>query len=199
MTDSDMQPTVLLVTGPPGTGKTTLISALLPQLAARGISLPVFTKDGFKETLFDALGCGDRAWSSRLGKASTFLLWHVLEQELAAGRSCLLESNFHAELATPELAALRERQPFSLIQLLCRTQSDVLLARLRHRTEIRARHPGHLDAEWTPALRAETIPWRAEPLGLESATLDVDTTDWEQVDLDDLTARIAALWRCKES
>jgi predicted kinase len=194
MTQYEIHPTVLLVTGPPGTGKTTLIAHLLPRLAAAGIALPVFTKDGFKETLFDALGCADRAWSSRLGKASTLLLWHVLEQELAAGRSCLLESNFHAGLATPELGALRERRPFALVQLLCRTEPAVLVERLRRRTENRERHPGHLDQEWTPALRPETVPWRAEPLALQGATLEVDTTAWDKVDLDGIATQIVALW-----
>ena len=198
MGQSAEYPTVLLVTGPPGTGKTTLIARLLPRLAAVGITLPVFTKDGFKESLFESLGCGDRTWSARLGMASTILLWHVLEQELAAGRSCLLESNFRSDLATPELTELRKQRPFALIQLLCSTEPAVLVERLRYRTEIRARHPGHLDPEWVPALQPETVAWRAEPLGLESDTLDVDTTDWAAVDVDGIARRISALWSDRE-
>jgi predicted kinase len=192
MAHSAIGPTVILITGAPGTGKTTLVSALLPRLAAAGIALPVFTKDGFKESLFESLGCEDRAWSARLGKASTLLLWHVLEQELAAGRSCLLESNFHSRLATPELAALRARRPFTLLQLVCRTEPEVLITRLRRRT---GRHPGHLDPEWVPTLRAETLPWRSEPLALESEILEVDTTDWAKVDVEGITAWIAARYR----
>jgi catechol 2,3-dioxygenase-like lactoylglutathione lyase family enzyme/predicted kinase len=185
-------PAVLLVTGPPGTGKSTLIARLLPRLAAAGHALPVFTKDDFKETLFETLGAGDRDWSGRLGRASMALLRHVLAQELAAGRSCLVEANFHASLATPEFAALRARQPFALLQLLCSTRPQVLLERLRRRTDLRERHPGHLDPEWIPALRAETLAWRAEPLALESETLEVDTTDWEALNLDAITARVVA-------
>ena len=183
-------PTIILVAGPAGTGKTTLIRTLLPRLAAAGIRLPVFTKDGFKETLFDTLGTGDLAWSKRLSHASMALLTQALATELAAGRSCLVEANFRADLATAELAALRAQYPFALVQILCRTAPAVLVERLRRRADSGERHPGHLDADWAPALTPETVPWRTEPLGLEGAVVEVDTTVWEAVDIDGIAVKI---------
>jgi tRNA uridine 5-carbamoylmethylation protein Kti12 len=49
--------TLVLVTGPPTSGKTTLARPL-----AHHLDLPLLGKDAIKEALFDTLGTGDRAW-----------------------------------------------------------------------------------------------------------------------------------------
>jgi len=61
--------TLVLVTGPPASGKTSLAQPL-----ARHLGLPLLGKDTIKEVLFDSLGTGDRAWSRRLGAASYAVL-----------------------------------------------------------------------------------------------------------------------------
>ena len=53
---------LVVVAGPPGTGKTTLAAKI-----AEDFRLPLITKDGIKESLFDSLGTGDREWSRKLG------------------------------------------------------------------------------------------------------------------------------------
>jgi predicted kinase len=51
-------PLVVVVTGPPASGKSTIARELADALAA-----PLIAKDPIKETLFDSLGTGDPAWS----------------------------------------------------------------------------------------------------------------------------------------
>ena len=62
-------PVLLLVSGPPVAGKTTLARRL-----AAEFGLPLINKDGIKELLFDTVGTHDYAWSQNLGRASIALL-----------------------------------------------------------------------------------------------------------------------------
>jgi adenylate kinase family enzyme len=56
---------LVVVTGPPAAGKTTIGRELSSQLR-----LPLISKDTIKEALFDELGFGDLEWSARLGGAT---------------------------------------------------------------------------------------------------------------------------------
>src|SRR5947209_19587077 len=123
---STPRPLVVFVSGPPASGKTTLGRRLSADLR-----LPYFSKDGFKELLFDELGWGDRAVSRRHGKAAYALLGHVSEACLRAGLSVLLESNFTAEYDGPRFRDLQERAPFDAVQVMCWARAEVRLARYR--------------------------------------------------------------------
>ncbi len=105
---------LVLVSGPPGAGKTTLGAKI-----ARALGVPFINKDGIKETLFDALGVQDRGWSRRLGAASAALLFHVIERQLAAGQSIVAESAFHAAFDAPRLRRLQEQYRFQTLEVHC--------------------------------------------------------------------------------
>jgi predicted kinase len=120
-------PSVVLVTGPPASGKTTLARAIAGELG-----WPLFAKDDIKETLFDTLGIGDREWSQRLGAASMELLAKLVREQLEAGRDVVAEANFRRPGELPECR---------VVQVFCDAPADVLLERIRGRT----RHPGHLE------------------------------------------------------
>ena len=92
------RPFVLIITGAPASGKTTLGR----QLAA-SLHLPFLSKDLFKESLFDSLGWQDRDWSRRLGGASMALLFRVRGALLEADQSVALESNFYVGGETSQL------------------------------------------------------------------------------------------------
>lgn len=178
-------PLLVIITGLPGTGKTTLGRRL-----AGDLGLPFIYKDGIKEILFDQLGWSDRAWSRTLGGATYALLYHFIEIELAARRSFMVESNFSREQATPPFQALRERHGFRPFQVLCRTAGPTLLARYRARNESGARHPGHVDHTVYKELPELIAAGGVEPLALDGPVWTVDTTDPAQIDYAGLLAAI---------
>jgi predicted kinase len=115
---------VVFVSGPPASGKT-----YVADLLAAHLSLPLIAKDRIKETLFDALGTGDTAWSRSLGRATFALLYAALERQLEAGRPVIVEANFDAIHAPAKLAELRRRYDFRPFEVHCTASLEVL----RHR------------------------------------------------------------------
>ena len=177
-------PLAVIVTGLPATGKTSIARRI-----ARVHSLPLLTKDEVKEILFERLGWGEREWSRRLGRASSAILLQFLRAHVAAGLPCIIESNFPPE-AAPELLALLREQPFRPFQVVCRTRGDELYRRFRARTG--RRHPGHGDEQLLEELKPQLLAARYEPLAIGGVLWELDTTDWQNLDLPSLHGAIKA-------
>jgi predicted kinase len=82
-------PLLVVMTGPPAAGKTTIARAVADRLG-----WPLVAKDPIKETLAEALDVRGRAASQRLGVATFDVLFHVLDELLRAGVSTVAEGNF---------------------------------------------------------------------------------------------------------
>ena len=97
-------PPMLIVSGAPAMGKTTLGKRI-----ASDFALPFLRRDGVKESLYDTIGAGDRDWSRQLGMASIRLLFYVLERLLEGGQGLVIESNFYDRYDTPRFEAVLAR------------------------------------------------------------------------------------------
>jgi predicted kinase len=181
----DRVPHVVLVTGLPASGKTTIARML-----AAALHLPLLSRDAFKETLFDTLGWSDRGWSRRLGGASWALLYQSLEMLVVAGCACIVEANFDPERDAPRLSDLAGRHPFIPVEVHCIADGETLVERFVSRAASIDRHPGHVDQTTIEEMRSMLLYGEQAPLNIGSAVLTVNTADVAAIDLDGLVSAV---------
>ena len=171
------EPLLVVVSGAPGTGKTTMGRRL-----AADLRIPYLGKDLIKESLFDSLGTKDREWSAKLGIASIELLFKLVESHLEAHQSLVAEMNFRKELEPGQVELLRKKYRFKAVEVHRKTDGQVLCSRLKQRGGSSERHPGHADAEMLEEIGEALRDGVFGPLALGGAVFEVDTTAFERVD-----------------
>jgi chloramphenicol 3-O-phosphotransferase len=174
----------VVISGLPGSGKTTLARQLAPAL-----DLPLIDKDDILERLLDARGAGDSAWRRGLSRESDA----ILRDEAQASEGAVLVSFRHlpgmpADSGTPTgwLAGFS----IPLVNVHCACSPELAAERFLRRK----RHRGHLDAgaslpEVLASLRAIEC---LGPLAIEPRVV-VDTE--REIRLDAVIREIYAAFR----
>lgn len=170
---------IVLVSGPPGAGKTTLARPL-----AKALGFALLSKDDIKEPLFDAFGPGrrDAGATQRLGAASWEVLW-TLAPHIPR---LVLEANFHwdSEYECGRIAALGGQ----IVEVYCRCPPGEVVRRFA----ARAARPDHHIAHYGGAIsEADVTAQFGRPLGI-GTVIEVDTS--APVDTDRLARSIEAIW-----
>ena len=161
-----MNAPLVIVSGPPGAGKSTTARRL-----RRELDLPLITKDDIKESLFDSLGYSDREWSKKIGAATWDLIFLLIER--TSSTPVIVESNFYPTDHREPVAALARR----VVEVHCIADPDVLSARFHSRD----RHLGHTREEpYTTADAAGALVTNG-PLSL-GPLIEVDTTHPDKLD-----------------
>jgi len=168
---------LIIITGLPGTGKTTLGKRI-----AEEFHLPFFSKDDIKEFLFDGFGWDNRETSKRIGMHSFSLMYYIAESLLKANKPLIVETNFKPEYDNKKFLDLKEKYNFEPFQIRCITNGEILFERFKKRAKSNDRHPGHVDdislAEWKPIL----LKGKIEALNIGGKIFDIDTSDFNCID-----------------
>jgi predicted kinase len=176
-------PTLVVVSGPMGSGKTTLAHKI-----ARAVGCPAICRDEIKEGMVHVTPGFVAAPDDELTRRTFPVFFSVLELLLAAGTTTVAEAAFQDRLWRPNLEPLRDLAEIRIIH--CLVNADVAFQRsLRRRANspLRVAHadPGpHDAAESTERHNA------FDRVSTDAPWIEVDTTDGYRPGLDQIVAFI---------
>lgn len=183
-----MRPTIIIITGRPAAGKSTLAKWLSQEL-----QISVVSKDRIREELFERLRWKDREWAQLLGKASVDMMFYFARAELEVGHSIIMDNTFNPVLSVSRFNNLKNQYRADSIQIICNADNETLFERFKARYESGNRHPGHgdetvLNGLWE-FLTSDYLP----QLDIGGSVIEVDTTDFSKIEYQTILEQVKAL------
>ena len=175
-------PTLIVVSGPPGSGKTTLAHQL-----ARTVGCPAICRDEIKEGMVHATPGFVPAVGDELTRRTLPVFFGVLEMLLGAGVTTVAEAAFQDKVWRPRLEPLR---PLARIRVVhCVLDADVAFERILRRRQEDPLRLAHADPQ-DPADAAEQTRRHREfdRFSGPAPSLEVDTTDGYRSSLSQILA-----------
>jgi len=178
------RPLLVLVGGPPASGKTTLARRV-----AGALSLPLLSRDAITEWIAEGAGTESLAETERLARGAIRVFYETGAELLRAGAGVVMEQAFQRGVAEDQVRVLIEGA--GAVQITCVLPPEEAVRRYVARFERGERHAANFDAARIKRVRSgqRQIDWsRFEPLDLEIPTLRVDTADGYAPPFEDIVA-----------
>lgn len=172
------KPYLVVVTGPPGTGKSTLVHRLADQTHCLA-----FSRDEFKEGYVTTSGRSHSDLGRQINADIYQSFFDAVEFLLAKGISLVIEAAFQHKLWQPKLSALQSVCHLSIV--LCSVDQDLAQQRIldRGRADV-SREYFHGDPAVAAVKQGLALPkTEYQPPKLDVPTLVVDTSDGYRPDL----------------
>ena len=185
---------LIIVAGMPATGKSWIAGTLRDHFG-----LPVIEKDAIKERLFDTVGFESYEEKRALDVAANWELLEKVRRMAEAGQSLIVDNNFDEESAR-ELGKLLEKYDIDCTTVFLSGDTEVLYKRYVERDAAHRRHLGHAMQAHYPPHEGESTEFsmsregfaerflrrRMDVMTWGGRRIDLDTTDFEKVDVDAL-------------
>ena len=169
------RPTLVIVSGPAGTGKTTLAHAL-----ARAIGCPAVCRDEIKEGMVHTAGAFEAGEGDALTQRTLPVFFGVLRMLLENGVTVVAEAAFQDAAWRTNLEPLKAIADLRVVQ--CHADPEMARARFAARGTRGAHADDEWLADWDRRMR------EFERLDLDVPSIDVDTTDGYRPALDAVIA-----------
>jgi predicted kinase len=163
-------PTLVVVSGPAGAGKTTLAHTL-----AQAVGCPVISRDEIKEGMVHASPGFVPAVGDELTARTLPVFFGVLELLLRAGVTTVAEAAFQDTVWRPRLEPLRGLAELRIVH--CVVDADVALERIRRRRADNPLRRAHVDgsAGYDPTQRLGHAAF--DRVAIDAPQIEVDTAD----------------------
>jgi predicted kinase len=179
------QPTLVVVSGPPGTGKTTLAHKI-----GHLVGCPAICRDEIKEGMVHATPGFVPGPADELAMRTLPTFFSVLELLLKAGVTTVAEAAFQDRLWRPGLEPLRNLAQLRIVH--CTVDADLAFNRNLQRSAEDPLRRAHLDPESRGT--AEYIQRHSafDRVSVDAPWIEIDTTDGYRPGLEQIVAFINA-------
>ena len=176
-------PTLILVGGPPASGKTTLAHLLGPR-----VPCPVISRDEIKEGIVHTEGGEKPEWGGPVSRRTIDTFVATIKLLLAADVTVVAEAAFHNGFWEGDLASVLDLADVRVVS--CRVDTALARERIVRRANdhahARASHP---DEELLAALdNGEMRPEDFDEIARVFPSMSVDTTDGYEPDIEAIVA-----------
>jgi len=166
------KPLLIVVTGSPASGKTTLAHIL-----ADKIYCPILSRDEFKEGYINTLSLAHNQLNGSVDLHVYNAFFETTDLLISKGISIIIEAAFQDKLWRPKLLDLLSKAEIKIV--ICKTNLDLIKARFTNRFSNNPNREKY-HGDQSISLSEEkfiSLTENYQPVNIDAPTLQVDTTD----------------------